>query len=134
VWIQGPYPAGKYTNIKIFNKVLRHFLDPGELVEADDGYVGHTDKINFPQNEANPVENRAMQFRVRARHEMLNGRLKNWGILSQNFAATPLRTAMCSGRAWRWRSSPSRRVRSRYSLWNTRTSPRSNAWLFSLYV
>ena len=21
VWIQGPYPAGKYTNIKIFNKV-----------------------------------------------------------------------------------------------------------------
>ena len=23
VWIQGPYPAGKYTGIKIFNKVLR---------------------------------------------------------------------------------------------------------------
>ena len=23
VWIQGPYPAGKYTGIKIFNKVVR---------------------------------------------------------------------------------------------------------------
>ena len=40
VWIQGPYPAGKYTDIKIFNKVLRHFLDPGERVEADEGYAG----------------------------------------------------------------------------------------------
>ncbi len=26
VWIQGPYPAGKYTNIKFFNKVLRNFI------------------------------------------------------------------------------------------------------------
>ena len=37
VWIQGPYPAGKYTNIKIFNKVLRNFLEPGKRVEADRG-------------------------------------------------------------------------------------------------
>ncbi len=37
LWIQGPYPAGKYTDIKIFNKVLHHFLDPEERVEADEG-------------------------------------------------------------------------------------------------
>jgi hypothetical protein len=37
VWIQGPYPAGKYTDIKFFNKVLRNFLEPGERVEADAG-------------------------------------------------------------------------------------------------
>ena len=61
VWIQGPYPAGKYTDIKIFNKVLRHFLEPGERVEADEGYRGHPDKIKCPGNDANPVENRAMQ-------------------------------------------------------------------------
>jgi hypothetical protein len=29
VWIQGPYPVRMYTDIKIFNKVLHHFLDPG---------------------------------------------------------------------------------------------------------
>jgi hypothetical protein len=29
VWIQGPYPAGKYTDIEIFNKVLHHFLVSG---------------------------------------------------------------------------------------------------------
>lgn len=45
VWIQGPYPAGKYNDITIFNKVLRQFLGQGERVEADDGYRGHADKI-----------------------------------------------------------------------------------------
>jgi hypothetical protein len=85
VWIQGPYPAGKYTDITIFNKVLRNFLEPGERVEADEGYRGHPDKIKCPGNVANPAENRAMQGRVRACHETLNGRLKNWGILSQVF-------------------------------------------------
>jgi hypothetical protein len=85
VWIQGPYPAGKWPDIKILNAVLSHFLEPGEQVEADDGYRGHADKVKCPQNAANPVANLAMQGRVRARHEMLNGRLKNWGILSQVF-------------------------------------------------
>jgi hypothetical protein len=85
VWIQGPYPAGKYTDIKIFNKVLHNFLQPGEQVEADKGYRGHPDKIKCPGNDANPAENRGMQGRVRAHHEMLNRRLKTWGILSQVF-------------------------------------------------
>jgi hypothetical protein len=44
VWIQGPYSAGKYTDIIIFNKVLRNFLELGERVEADEGYRGHPDK------------------------------------------------------------------------------------------
>jgi hypothetical protein len=36
VWIQGPYHASNYTDIKIFNKVLMHFLELGERVEADE--------------------------------------------------------------------------------------------------
>ncbi len=36
-----------------------------------------------PQNVGNLAENWVMQGRVRARHELLNGRLKKWGILSQ---------------------------------------------------
>jgi hypothetical protein len=42
---QGPYPAGRFNVIAIFNKVLRHFLEPGERVEAYNGYVGAADKI-----------------------------------------------------------------------------------------
>ncbi len=39
---------GKFTEIKIFNKVLHLFLDPGERVKADEGCIGHPDKIKYP--------------------------------------------------------------------------------------
>jgi hypothetical protein len=77
VWIQRPYPAGKYNNINIFNSVLCHYLEPSKHVEADNGYVGHTDKIKCPDNICNPEENLTMQAHVRSWHETLNKRLKN---------------------------------------------------------
>jgi hypothetical protein len=83
VWIKGPYTAGKYNDIKIFNSVLCHYLEPGERVEANNRYFGHTDKIKCPDNTCNPEENLAMQACVRSRHETLNGRLKNLGVLAQ---------------------------------------------------
>ncbi len=85
VWIQDPYPAGKWPDIKIFNAVLLHFFEPFKQVKANDGYCGHTNKIKCPKNKANPAANLAMQGQVRAHHETLNGCLKNWGILSQVF-------------------------------------------------
>jgi hypothetical protein len=81
VWVSGPYPAGKYTNIAIFNSVLANCLEPGEHVEADHGYAGHPDKIKCTNNVCNPAENRVMQGNARSRHETLNKRLKAWGIL-----------------------------------------------------
>jgi hypothetical protein len=85
VWIQGPYPAGCFNDIAIFNKVLRHFLEPGERVEADNGYDGAADKIKCPDNPCNPVENEGMQSPARYRHETINGRFKTWGILQQMY-------------------------------------------------
>ena len=83
VWIQGPYPAGSFNDVKIFNKVLRHWLDPGECVKADNGYVGCADKVKCPYNPCNPPANERMQSRVRSRHKTINGRFKSWGILKQ---------------------------------------------------
>ena len=85
VWIQGPYPAGHWPDVKIFNKTLRHWLEPGERVEADNGYVGCADKVKCPDNPCNPVGNLGMQGRVRSRHETLNGRFKVWGILREEY-------------------------------------------------
>ena len=64
-----------------------HFLEPGELVEADEGYRGHPDKIKCPVDDSNPAENQVMQMqgRVRAHRKMLNGWLKTWGTLSWVF-------------------------------------------------
>lgn len=86
VWIEGPYAAGKYTDLTIFRTSLIHWLDPYERVEADDGYIGEApQRVKCPSSAANPTENLAMQNRVRSRHETLNGRLKNWEILKQPF-------------------------------------------------
>jgi hypothetical protein len=58
-------------------------LEPGERVEADNGYVGAADKIKCPDNPCNPVENEGIQSRARYRHGTINGRFKTWGILQQ---------------------------------------------------
>jgi hypothetical protein len=52
-------------------------------VEADNGYVGHANKIKCLNNDCNLAENLEMQGTGRSRHEMLNGRLENWGILEK---------------------------------------------------
>jgi hypothetical protein len=101
VWIQGPYPVGKFTDVKIFNKVLRHFLDPGEQVEADKGYVRHPKKIKCPQNVGNLAKKWVMQGRVRVHHEMLNRWLKIGGSSHRSTATTSCGMAMCSGHM-RW--------------------------------
>ena len=85
VWIEGPYAAGQWNDIAIFNNCLASFLDPNERVEADNGYRGHEDKIKCPKNASNHPDNLAMQARVRSRHETFNGRLKNWANLKQVF-------------------------------------------------
>ena len=85
VWVGGPYPAGAWPDIKIFMNELAHLLEPGERVEADNGYVGHADKIKCPNNDCNPAEHLAMQASVRSRHETFNARLKFWGILGQTY-------------------------------------------------
>jgi hypothetical protein len=86
VWLERPYPAGKYTNITIFCNGLAHFLDPFKRIEADDEYIGKAPfHVKCPKCAANAEENELMQGRVRARHEMLNGQFKAWEILKQTF-------------------------------------------------
>lgn len=86
VWIEGPYPAGRYSDITIFRNCLKHQLEPNERVLADKGYVGEAPEfIKCPNCPTVPLEHLPMMARVMKRHETLNGRLKNWGILEQVF-------------------------------------------------
>ena len=84
MWIEGPYPAGKYSDIVIFRQTLIHHLDPFECVVADDGYIGEAPRrVKAPGLRMDSSEDRAMQSVVRSRHETLNGRFKFWEILKQ---------------------------------------------------
>jgi hypothetical protein len=85
VWIQGPYPASKWPDIKILNAILANFLERYECVEADDSYHEHPNKVKCPLNDIDPAEKLGMQARVRVRHKTINSCLKIWGILSQVF-------------------------------------------------
>jgi hypothetical protein len=98
VWIQGPYPVGQFTDIPIFNKVLWHFLEPGKCVEANNGYVGTTDKIKCPDNSCNPAKKEEMQSRIWSCHKTINGQVKHGGSLRKYTATTSGSMARSSGR------------------------------------
>ncbi len=81
--VKGLYSAGAWPNLKTFKNALSHCLKPGKRVEANDGYVRRADKVKCPKNDCNPAKNRGMHSAERSRHETLNRRLKNWGILEK---------------------------------------------------
>jgi len=81
VWTAGPCKP-----IKIFLHALYYNLMSGEKVEADKGCRGYPDKIETPDFISHQTsEMREMKSNVRLRHEMVNGRLKNWGALKQTW-------------------------------------------------
>ena len=79
----GPFPCGKWPDIKIFRHTLKGKLGVGEKVIADRGYRGDL-KIVIPHLFKNKEQKKAMDI-IRARHETVNGRLKNWNSLQQKF-------------------------------------------------
>jgi len=73
VWINGPYPCGKYPDITIFRNALLSELGPIERVEADDGYSGEAPRhVKCRRSFANPAETGLMQQRVSNRQETVN--------------------------------------------------------------
>ena len=65
VWLEGPFPAGKFTDITIFRHTLIHHLDPLEWVMADDGYVGKAPgKVKCPCTWIDLPDEHAMQSSV----------------------------------------------------------------------
>lgn len=79
VWINGPFPCGRYADITIFRRDLIHELEDNEKVEADKGYRGEPNFIVTPQ------EDNLVQSAVRGRHETVNKRFKQFGCLYQTF-------------------------------------------------
>ena len=86
VWINGPYEPGLWNDLKIFRHSLVTFLEDGERVEADDGYLGeHPRHVKCPGGFCNPPETEFMQKRVRNRHETVNKRFKQFEALKQRW-------------------------------------------------
>ncbi|KAL9183038.1 hypothetical protein ACHAXT_004825 [Thalassiosira profunda] len=82
-WINGPFKAGTCTDPKIFEEGLNLELAEGELVHADKAYR-HLRRCSTPYDQAFRYE-RQQSSVVRARHETVNKRLKDFKALSTAF-------------------------------------------------
>lgn len=81
VWVHGPFPAGLYSDQRIFNMKLKNCLEQNEKVLADLGYAGpctvHGSIIDDDNDER--------ASRIRAHHEQINGRLKSFSCLENRW-------------------------------------------------
>lgn len=75
VWASGGFPCGEWSDIKIARDSYVNFSG-NEITLADKGYRG-IDNFKIPTNQA--------EKSILARHETLNGRLKNFRILNTTF-------------------------------------------------
>ena len=82
-WINGPFACGRWPDIKIFRRNLKHLLDPGEMVECDAGYRGdpscRNKDIIFNRSDARA------KGKARARHETVNSDIKRFACLQQTW-------------------------------------------------
>lgn len=83
VWVNGGYPAGSWSDLRIFRHRLKQFLLPNEMVEVDKGYRGD-ERCRIPQYRVSYSDQRA-KSRARARHETINSRLKIFNVLTKEF-------------------------------------------------
>jgi hypothetical protein len=87
IWINGPFPAG-HSDLKNFRKPngLKEKIPEGKRIIADQGY-----KAERMLSTRNPLDSDAvkeLKRRAKARHEVFNGQLKKFKILSERFRCT----------------------------------------------
>ena len=86
IWIHGPFPCGRWPDLKIFRSAMKHQLSVGEKVVADKGYRGEPNHIVTPTGERSEPEQR-----VRGRHGTVNRRFKQFGIMHRVFRHSVLK-------------------------------------------
>lgn len=100
VWVSGPYLPGKdgWNDYAIFKDGLVDMLEPGERVEADDGYMGDCPKYcKCPGAVTNPKSRKKITRRIRGRHEAYNKRFKHFACLSgDRFRHGMAKHSLCS--------------------------------------
>ena len=82
VWLNGPYMAGRWPDIKIANDLLHIALDHGERYIADKGYMSPL--ALAPRVAITNEEERYMSI-CRTRHETVNSRFKIFAIIGNTF-------------------------------------------------
>ena len=83
VWINGPFVGSKHDGT-IFRTDLSPLLFDDKAVECDRGYGGDF-KMKSPGMGDSTSKERKMKSNFRAQHEAVNGRLKQFNVLTTHF-------------------------------------------------
>jgi hypothetical protein len=98
VWINGPFVCSTHDST-IFRTGLSPLLFDDEAVECDRGYGGDF-KMKTP-SMGETSKQRKMKSNVRAQHEAVNGRLKQFNVLTTHFRhMQPNRAGMMEKHQW----------------------------------
>ena len=89
VWVNGPFPCGEYPDIKIFKKFMLNMIGPEEMVVADRGYKHEKCVYSIPGIDP------TVSSCIRARHEIVNRRMKHFQVLSTVFRHNLKLHALC---------------------------------------
>jgi hypothetical protein len=86
IWFSGPHKAGVYNDAKIFREygLMQRLRQLGKKAIADEGYRGFSNEIST-HNSLDTEEVREFKRRARQRHEIYNGMLKTYRVLSSAF-------------------------------------------------
>jgi len=82
----GPFPFGDWPDIVCFRHALKHMLEDGERVEADDGCVGEDPAtVKVPGSMVHDQDPQMLRVRgrVRRRHEGVNKLIKQFKVVGK---------------------------------------------------
>lgn len=79
VWVNGGYPCGEYSDLKLAREAYVMFVEPVEKTFTDKGYRDQNFFI-LPN-----LNNKTIHGLIMARHETINRRMKQFQALKQVF-------------------------------------------------
>jgi hypothetical protein len=86
VWVRGPFPAGRWSDLKIFDReLIANIMQGHEKGVADRGYRGRPPFLVIPWWQKYAPSECTRIDRILGRHEQVNSRLKHWNCLSNEF-------------------------------------------------
>ena len=84
VWTNGPFPCGAFPDLKIAKEEgLVDMFVGDERAVADNGYRGYPEWFDIPWKHLDDKHQKVRKSLVRARHECINRKFKQWGALKQ---------------------------------------------------
>lgn len=83
VHINGPFCCGEWPDRRIARSLLHHMLPAGEYYLGDAGYIDST-APSVCRQDLSQAEKQIFDV-LMARHETVNRRFKEWGVLGQTF-------------------------------------------------